>query len=142
MDETALETSPGAAKRLETSIEHISPRNAGIASVRPSLQENVSMRESAGIILIQQDSPESARFSHFSKIPSNQPDSPNQLDSPHPTDSRPRLSTNEPPSSTARHSSRISAWSGSHLQEALRTYSGFVGFHSYGPRALFILIVV
>ena len=140
MDETIRETSPGAAKRLETSIHDISPRKAGIASVRPNLQKSVSMIESAGITQIQQDSPESARSSRFSKIPSNQPDSPNQLDSAHPTDSRPRLSTNEPPSSTARHSSRTSTWSGSPSSKGPSDFFGFVGYQSRGPRALLVTV--
>ena len=76
----------------------------------------------------QRDFPESAKYERISKIQENQPDSENRLDSRNPTDTRPRLSTNESSSSTARHSSRISAWSGSHREEAPWTYSGSWGY--------------
>ena len=88
----------------------------------------------------QRDFPESAKYERISKIQENQPDSENRLDSRNPTDTRPRLSTNESSSSTARHSSRTSAWSGSHRQEAPWTYSGSWGTHCTGPEPFLYLL--
>ena len=141
MDETIRETSPGAAKRLETSIHDISPRKAGIASVRPNLQKSVSMIESAGITQILQNSLESARSSRISKIPSNQPDSPNQLD-PRirriPAHGFPLTSHHPPQLATARGPQ---PGRDLHRRKALRTSSGSWGIDRAGPEPFLVTVV-
>ena len=94
----------------------------------PFPKKDVPMPESAGLTKIskipsnQRDIIESARFFRIDKVPSNQPDSSN------PTDTRPRLSTNEPSPSTACHSLRVSAWSGFPSSRGSSDLFGFVGY--------------
>ena len=148
MDETIRETSPGAAKRLETLIHDISPRKAGVASFKTISPKSrlVSMKESAGI-LESANSPESARSSRISKIRRTCGIQPNRQDSPvsarliESDGLRPRLYQDRatvPHSSPqlgdlsleARPSSRVSL-----------DFFGFVGCYSRGPRALCMTVV-
>ena len=142
LDETIRETSPGAAKRLEITIHYITPRKAGIASVRyPFPKKDVLMQESAGNTVIskipsnQREILESTRFLRIDKSPSNQPDSSNR------TDTRPRLPTTETSPSTACHSSRVSAGSHYPSQEAFRTSTGSWGTDRAGPEPLLVIVV-
>ena len=84
MDETIRETSPGAAKRLETSIHDISPRKAGIASFktislkkRKRFYERISRHSRFSKTHPNQLDPVvSARFIRTCAIQSNHQDSP------------------------------------------------------------------
>ena len=145
MDETIRETSPGAAKRLETSIHDISPRKAGVASfykISLSKQDRFHARINRHYRINkthpnQLDPPASARFvepAGFSRVAKILP---YPLDSSIPTDSAHGFFKIEPPSPTA--SLQLGDLS-LEAHPSSRVSSDFIrvrGRYSRGPRALF-----
>ena len=132
MDETIRETSPRAAKRLETAIHDISPRKAGVASFktislkkRKRFYERISRHSRFSKTHPNQlNPPASARFvepAGFSRVAKILP---YPLDSPIQTDSAHGFYKIETSSPTVRHSSGISAWKHIRRRVSLRTYSG------------------
>ena len=142
MDEPLRDSSPSAAKRLELSLRYITPRNAGIASLSQNeFQRKTSLSKLTGII-------DSARFPRISQVRANQQDPSESAR----LEESARLQESDRYPPTASHERVIVLHSPPQLEDlslvgvsssrgSLDLF-GFVGFLSYGPRALFILVVV
>ena len=141
LDEPFPETSPSAAKRLELSFDYITPRNAGIARLSNEFQRKTSLSKLTGIIIlseISQNQPSTSESARFRRISQTQRIGSTPGIRQIPAHGFPRTSHRPPQPATARGPQPGRGLIVERLLGLIRVR----GVPFYGPRALFILVIV